>query len=356
METNEIISHLLHTPDNTNPKVLKDILTAASIASENRERIIQYAMKTPYNMNGNMLKFLLEPTPPVSNDTKFYMNFSSNESPLTLVFMQTIDEDTIIDWGDGTIEIAKNNVPEGQNTSTSNTHIYELAGEYTITLSNDSGSIILDSGIGSNYNIFYSSLYGTSTVKTANIGLNTSKIGIDAFYRCTSLQSVTIPNSVTEIGKNAFYWCESLQSVTIPNSVTEIGKSAFSSCTSLQSITIPNSVTEIGIEAFANCTSLPSITIPNSIIEIGKSAFANCTSLQSITIPASVTSIGEYAFVYCTAMQEYHFTSINPPSLASSNVFQDIPNDCIIYVPQESVNAYKTAQHWSDYASKIQGE
>ena len=45
--------------------------------------------------------------------------------------------------------------------------------------------------------------------------------------------------------------------------------------------------------------------------------------------------------------------AITPPSLGHS-VFLDTSSSLVIYVPAESVEAYKTATNWSDYASKIQ--
>ena len=89
---------------------------------------------------------------------------------------------------------------------------------------------------------------------------------------------------------------------------------------------------------------------------IGSYAFQNCYSLSLITIPDSVTSIGSYAFANCYGMHEYHFLSITPPTLVNKNAFSNIPSDCVIYVPSASVEAYKAASNWSNYASQIQGE
>jgi len=69
-----------------------------------------------------------------------------------------------------------------------------------------------------------------------------------------------------------------------------------------------------------------------------------------------VTSIGASAFNGCYGMSEYHFKPTTPPTLANSNAFSTIPSDCIIYVPQGSLNAYKTATNWSTYASHMQEE
>ena len=91
--------------------------------------------------------------------------------------------------------------------------------------------------------------------------------------------------------------------LTIPSEidgkkVTKIGGDAFEKCTSLTSVTIPDSVKEIGGYAFENCTSLTSVTIPDSVTCIGWYAFYNCTSLSSVTISDSVTKINDEAFGY----------------------------------------------------------
>ena len=179
-----------------------------------------------------------------------------------------------------------------------------------------------------------------------------TSIGSDAFKNCSGLTSVTIPNSVTSIGYDVFNGCTSLTEVTIPNSVTSIGSSAFMECTSLASVTIPDSVTSIGTNAFYYCTSLTEVTIPNSVTSIGTNAFRNCTSLSSITIPNSVTSIGNNAFYNCTSLSSITVNALTPPTLGT-NVF-DSTNNCPIYVPSGSVNAYKSATNWSTYASRIQ--
>jgi hypothetical protein len=38
-----------------------------------------------------------------------------------------------------------------------------------------------------------------------------------------------------------------------------------------------------------------------------------------------------------------------------SNVFSNAPENCKIYVPMESVDAYKGATNWSSYANYIEG-
>ena len=187
-----------------------------------------------------------------------------------------------------------------------------------------------------------------------------TEIGSYAFSGCRNLTSITIPDSVTEIGSSAFYGCSSLTSVTIPDSVTSIGELAFSVCSSLTSITIPDSVTSIGESAFRFCSSLTSVTIGDSVTEIGEEAFDDCFSLTSVTIGDSVTEIGDYAFLNCSRLTSVYCKPTTPPTGGEDmfkyyNNWEELPIDCKIYVPRNSVSAYKSAQYWSEYASNIVG-
>lgn len=158
---------------------------------------------------------------------------------------------------------------------------------------------------------------------------------------------------ITVIGDNAFSYCMNLTSIEIPSSVTTIGEYAFLYCSGLTSLTIPSSVVSIHQYAFDVCTGLQSIVIPSRVTIIEEGLFWGCRSLTSVSLP-NVTTIKNYAFSRCSGLVSVTIEATTPPTLTNVNAFDNTHADLVIYVPAESVEAYKAATNWSTYASKIQ--
>ena len=219
------------------------------------------------------------------------------------------------------------------------------------TYDNGQGVLVFDDTITS---IGKNAFRDCTSLASVTIPNGVTSIGGQAFDGCSSLASITIPDSVTSIGNYTFYNCSSLASVTIPNGVTSIGYSAFSGCKSLASVTIPDSVTSIGNYAFESCSSLVSVTIPDSVTSIGNYAFYICYSLTSVTIGNGVTSIGEDAFWGCSSLAEVYCKPTTPPT-GNTRMFINNASGRKIYVPNESVEAYKSTDGWSWYVDDIVG-
>ena len=229
---------------------------------------------------------------------------------------------------------------------------------------------------------------GCTSLTSVTIPDGVTTIGRGAFIGCSSITNVIIPDGVTTIRSLVFCGCISLKSVTIPSSVTEIGTQAFCWCYSLTSITIPNNLTTMGVAVFGYCNNLSEFngplvsedgkclvidgklfafapeglteyTIPNGVTTIGNYAFLGCSGLTSVTIPDSVTTIGRDAFYNCSSLTSVYCRPATPPTAEVYDnywhAFDENASGRIIYVPTESVDAYKSADGWSEYADRIVG-
>ena len=171
----------------------------------------------------------------------------------------------------------------------------------------------------------------------------------DEAFLCAGIQYIKIP-PITTIGRSSFERCMNLKNVILPEGIRAIGNRCFFN-SGLTSINLPDSLTNIDGNAFSGCERLTgNLIIPDSIITIRNSSFKNCKLINSIIIPCSVTSIEDESFANCTTTRYAIVKAILPPYCGKSIFWgSNFP----IYVPDESLNAYKTATNWSNYASRI---
>lgn len=148
-------------------------------------------------------------------------------------------------------------------------------------------------------------------------------------------------------GSIAYATCDSSSTI----SKDEVPLTNSGRTTNPYEIQIGSCVTTIGAQAFENFRTVTSVTISDSVTTIEHNSFNRCYNLKNITIPSGVTSIGEYSFEKCSGITGVTVEASVPPRLWYK-AFIDT-NDCPIYVPCESVNAYKSASGWSTYADRI---
>ena len=197
-----------------------------------------------------------------------------------------------------------------------------------------------------------SAFAGETMMHTVKIPSTVTSICNSAFIGCRGLIDMTLPNSIQTIGNSAFQGCIQLSSMSLPNSLQNIGEGAFKGCQNLLYINIPSMLTTISDNAFNECTGLSDIVIPRNVESIGYAAFANCNGASYITIEGTYVTIYGSAFNNCTRLKKITVKSQIPPIMDGAS-FEDT-NNCPICVPSGSVEAYKAAEGWSRYASRIQ--
>lgn len=190
-----------------------------------------------------------------------------------------------------------------------------------------------------------------------------SVIGEGAFFCVSSMATIELPDGLKRIEASAFSqfrvtatnFQPSIKKIVIPNSVTYLGDDAFSNSDDLKDVKLSESLTQIEAGTFAGCHGLVTIEIPNSVTAIKKGAFSECYSLKNVTLGKGLKEIESNVFTSGPRLEKLVCNSSTPPSLVEINRsphWITMEDNGIIYVPKESVEAYK--QQWPQYAKYIQ--
>ena len=176
---------------------------------------------------------------------------------------------------------------------------------------------------GNNVNYMY--IEATQTlIVSGNGDISNYSQGESPWYSFrTQIRHIIVESGVKTIGNFAFCDCQNVESVSLSEGLEYIKACAFSQCGMIEmtEIIIPNSVVEIQSEAFWWCRALDKVILGKGLITIGSNAFQNTLTNK----------------VYCFAT--------TPPNIASNS----FDNRHVLYVPQESINTYKTAPEWKDF-------
>lgn len=260
-------------------------------------------------------------------------------------------------------------------------------------------AVTLSSGVT---NIYRYSFSGCSNLQNINLD-NVSYYGLSAFQGCTSISSLTFTSAVSHIGSNAFRDCSGLTSITFegttpptvdayafentnncpiyvpydslsaytevlylyrgrvtptigPDTPLKI-KATYSDGTESSLVcdlnsTINDSVVEKLPEQQENTKYFTDIYIGDCVTTIDTSTLvqyaSNITGIN-YTIGSGVTSMGEYGVFDALTLTIYATT---PPTMGENEYL--LVDGGVIYVPAESVNAYKAASGWSYFENQIQ--
>ena len=92
--------------------------------------------------------------------------------------------------------------------------------------------------------------------------------------------------------------------------------------------------------------------IPNTIVKIEEYAIYDCKNLISLTIPASVSSIASFAIANCNSLKKITCLRTSPIYVSFSYLNE---SNITLFVPKESVDAYKNASGWKNFIIKTIG-
>lgn len=252
---------------------------------------------------------------------------------------------------------------------------------------------------GDSSNAINGAFYNCTSLKSVKVSPNLTRFGYSCFNGCTSLYNINIPTSCQYIERYSFKNVPAHIDVDVPN-IIRIGNGAFyeSGIVSLKAPTLDTindkvcnhciyltqldlqNVSQIKGGAFhsANLEDvelyLPKLTLWSyglftntnikkiidlgsivdfdSDVSTGNAMFANCKKLEYANLPSTLKVINNNVFNGCESLEVVKLNSTTPPTLGTG-VFTGTPSTMKIYVPNESVEAYKTAPNWSAFANQI---
>ena len=208
----------------------------------------------------------------------------------------------------------------------------------------------------------------------------TTNIGEYAFYGCKGFNSITLGPDCVFTGNSYGYYSpfNSTRSKTVnydvPNStrsnlfdgaiidtvnigpnVVTIPREQFEA-SQIKDLNISEGITTIGDYAF-KANKFQKLVLPNSLQTISGAGFSQCSNVKELVIGTGLTSAGAYAFGTFNSLEKITCYATTPPTL-NANAFTSTTSTVLdnvqVFVPAESVNAYKSASVWSRFASHIQ--
>ena len=134
--------------------------------------------------------------------------------------------------------------------------------------------------------------------------------------------------------------------VTIPSEVdgylvNAIEDNAFYEQHEITSLTMPDSLRALKGGVISSMDSLTQVTLNDGLEYLG-SNFSSCNALTSVTVPASVRIV-EGAFSNCANLKEIRFEGACPMFIGAEWCFFMMPEDYVIYVPDDQLDAYAAA-------------
>ncbi len=216
-------------------------------------------------------------------------------------------------------------------------------------------------------------------VKYYNETYEVVRIKQGAFSYCSKLKSVKIPKTVIDIEREAFiyspnldvlivdsdnpkydsrYECNAIietqtntllfgsNKMNIPNNVTIIGSWSILGL-SFENIHIPEGVKIIDHHTLQALPNLKAIEFPNSVGTISEDALSRCPSLKTVTIGKNVKSVCDAFLAEDKSLETVTCLSLTPPQWLFPHV--EIPENVILYVPDQSVELYCQNQVWGKY-------
>ena len=109
----------------------------------------------------------------------------------------------------------------------------------------------------------------------------------------------------------------------------------------ITSVTFQDPLKKLQSGVIQDMENLTSVTLPDTLSIIDRSNFFRCSALTSVTLPARVTLVRSNCFSWNDNLREVIFKGAVP--IFESSCFTSVPEDIVIRVPDDQIDAYREA-------------
>lgn len=219
-----------------------------------------------------------------------------------------------------------------------NTRLYSMQ-----SMSSYTNNSLISIGVDNAFTMSTMQRFSAPNLETLN---NKSNI----FQYCNYLIEVDI-GKVTALPTGTFYGSPKLAAVPNADIITSVGQQCFSFNSTLTEIDLKQ-CESIGPFAFAQCGNLEVVRLP-SIVNLTANIFNNSHKIQIVELGEFCKSVTNSAFSSCKIDLTLIVRATTPPTLNGSFMLGSGGAVISVMVPAESVEAYKNAPNWSNYALVI---
>ena len=115
----------------------------------------------------------------------------------------------------------------------------------------------------------------------------------------------------------------------------------------LKDVAFPPQMRAIEHGAFYE-TAVDTVLLPDSLELVGDYAYAYCDSLRVPRFGSKVRMVGNYSFTECSHLREVTVLAAEPPNVQPTAFFQ-LPPMVVLYVPEQSLEAYRQHPVWGRF-------
>lgn len=214
----------------------------------------------------------------------------------------------------------------------------------------------------------------SKTIKNLKLGKNVKIIGESSFNK-SSIETIDFNSVLAVIDGFAFEDCKALTSVEIPTSVKEISFSAFAGsgikylrlshdaflsetafcCDDLETLILDEGVPHFPYLTFSS-DKLKEIVFPGTIT-LHFSSLMWMPALEKITFnkrvkPDDILAHGSlFGSDYKGSLKECICMDAVPPIIYESSFHKEICDNCVLTVPEGSIEAYRNATGWKNFVN-----